>query len=90
MDGIQDLLVLMRASDGQDAWMRAANIVFFRAQTARNDHAAILVQRLANRLKTFRLGAVEEPACIHNHRFRALVIRRDRIALGAQPRQDPL
>ena len=45
-------------------------------------------QRLADRLQAFGLGAVEKAAGVHDHRIGALVVGRDRIALGPQAGQD--
>ena len=59
-----------------------------RAQTTRDDHAAIFVQGLANRLKAFGLGAVQKPAGVHDHGIRAAVVGRNSIAFGTQPGQD--
>ena len=90
MDGIQHLLILMRAGDGQNAWMRAGDILRIGPQTAGDNHLAVLMQRLTNRLKTFRLGAVEKAAGVDNHRLCAGVIGADGIALRAQAGQNAL
>ena len=75
--------VLMRAGDGQNAWMRASDILRIGAQTAGDNHLAVLMQRLTNRLKTFRLGAVKKAAGVDNDRLCAGVIGADGIALRA-------
>ncbi len=88
MDRIQDLFVLMRSGHGQDAGMRAGDIVGLRPQAAGDDHPAVFGQRLADRIQRFRLGAVQKAAGVDDHRIRARVIRADRVTLGAQARQD--
>ena len=90
MDSIQNLFVLMRASNGQNLGMRAGDILWIGPQTAGDNHLAILMQRLTNCLKTFRLGTIKKAAGVHNHRFCARIIRADRIALGAQAGQNAL
>ena len=90
MDSIQNLFVLMRASDGQNLGMRAGDILRIGPQTAGDNHLAILMQRLTNRLKTFRLGAVKKAAGVYNHRLGTRIIRADGIALGAQAGQNAL
>ena len=90
VDRVQNLLVLVRTGDGEDAGVMLADVIRLGAQTARHDHAAILGQRLADGVQTLGLGAVQKAAGVHNHRIRAGIIRRDRIAFGAQAREDPL
>ncbi len=90
MHRIQDLLILVRARYGQNTRMRACDIVRLGPQTARHDHAAIFAQRLANRVQTFGLGAVEKAAGVHNYRIGTAIIGADPIAFGAQSGQDPL
>ena len=90
MDSIQNLFVLMRASDGQNLGMRAGDILRIGSQTAGDNHLAILMQRFTNSLKTFRLGAVKKAAGIYNHGLGTRIIRADRIALGAQAGQNAL
>ena len=55
VDGFDDLLVLMRPSDGQHARMRLADSVFLNAETARNDDPAIGIHGFANGVETFFL-----------------------------------
>jgi hypothetical protein len=86
--GLDHLLVLVRAGDGQHVRMDGADRRLVRAHAAGHDHAAVLGQRLADRLQRFRLGAVEEAAGIDQHHVGAVVVRRDRVALGAQLGQD--
>ena len=88
MYGVQNLLVLMRAGDGQNAGMGAADVILFGAQTAGDDHLAVLVQGFPDRLKAFGLGAIQKSAGVHDHRIRTGIVRADRIAFGTQARQD--
>ena len=90
MDGIQNLLILMRSGDGQYARMRAGDIFRIGPQTAGDDHLAVLMQSLTNRLKTFGLRAVKKAAGVDNHRLCAGVIGADGIALRAQAGQNAL
>ena len=90
VDGVQHLFVLMRPRDGQHLGMRAGDVIGLRPQTAGDDDAAVLLQRLADGIQAFGAGAVEEAAGVDDHRIRARVIGRDRIALGAQAGQDAL
>ncbi len=60
--GFDDLLVLMRAGDGEHAGMRVADARFLDAEAARDDDAAVLGHRFADGLEAFVLGAVEEAA----------------------------
>ncbi len=90
VDGVEHGLVLVRAGDGEDLWMRAGDVFGFGPQTAGDDDTAVFTQCLADGLKAFGLGAVEKAAGVDDHRIGALVIGRDGIALGAQARQDAL
>ena len=61
-----------------------------RAEAAGDDHLAVLGERLADRIERLRDGGVDEPAGVDDDEIRAGVGRRDRIALGTQPRDDLL
>src|SRR6185312_7926009 len=52
------------------------------------DDLAVLVERLADRLETLGLGAVEEAAGIDDHDVRAGVVAAELIALRAQGGED--
>jgi len=90
MHSIEYLLVLVRAGDGQHAWVSAGNVFGLGPKAAGYDHAAIFGQRLANGSEALGLGAIQKATGVHNHRVRARVIRRDCITLGAQTSQDAL
>ena len=86
--GVQDRLVLMGARHGQNLGMRAGDVLGFGTKAARHQHLAVFAQGLANRLKAFGLCAVQKAAGVDDHRIRTLVIGANRVALGAQARQD--
>jgi hypothetical protein len=90
VDGVEHLLVLLRPGDGEHLGMRPGDVVGLRAEAPGDDHPAVLLDRLADGLEAFGLGAVEEPAGVHDHRLGALVVGRDRVALGPEPREDAL
>ena len=85
---VEHLLILMRACNGEDIRVMLADVIRLRPQTPRHDHFAILLQRFANRLKAFCLGAIEETAGVHDHRIRASIVGRHAVSFGAQTRQN--
>lgn len=58
------------------------------AHAAGDDHLAVAVHRFADGFKRFRLGGVDKPAGIDDHRIRRLVGRHHLIAFGAQLGKD--
>ena len=60
------------------------------AQAAGDDHLAVLGQRLADGVERFRDGGVDEAAGVDDDEVGAVVVGRDRVALGAQLREDLL
>ena len=90
VDRTHHRIVLMRPSDSENVRKRIADALVLHAKAARDDDAAVLRHRLANRLQAFGLGAVEEAAGVHHDDVRAIVARGDRIALAAQPRENAL
>ena len=89
VDRIQNLFVLVRACHRQNPGVCAGDVLRLGPQTACHDHPPIFVQRLANGLKTFGLGAVQKSASVHDDGICAAVFGADRIAFGAKARQDP-
>ena len=75
-------VILMRAGDGQNIRKSVADALVLHAEAARDDDAAVFRHRLADRLQAFGLGAVEEAAGVHHNDIRAIVARRNRIALA--------
>ena len=83
-------IILMGAGDRENAGESVADALVLHAEAAGDDDPAILRHRLANRLKALRLGAVKKAAGVHHHDIRAIVARRNRIALALQPRENAL
>ena len=90
MDGADHLLILVRPGDGEHVGEALADDVGFLAEAAGDDDAAILRDRLADRLQALFLGAVEEAAGVDQHHVRTCVVGAHRIAVGAQAREDAL
>ncbi len=86
--GIEHLFVLVRAGHGEDLRVVFADVIRLGAQTAGDDDLAVFLQRLADGIKAFRLGAVQKAAGVDDHRLGARVIGAHRIAIGAQAGQD--
>ncbi len=63
--------------------MRLADQLFLDAEAAGDDDAAVLGQRLADRLEAFLLGAVEEAAGIDQDDIGAGIVLGEGIALRA-------
>ena len=72
-----DLLVLVRAGDGEHAGMRGADAAFLDAHAAGDDDAAVLGHRLADGVKALGLGGVEKPAGVDDDDVGARVVGRD-------------
>jgi hypothetical protein len=83
-------LILMRAGDGEHAWMRRADPVGLDAKAAGDDDLAVLGQGFADRRKRFFLGAIEKAASVDHHGVSALIARRQLVAFGAQLGDDAL
>ena len=83
-------LILMRAGDGEHAWMRGADAVGLDAKAAGDDDLAVLGQGFADRRKQLLLGAIEKAASVDHHGVGALIARRQLVAFGAQLGDDAL
>ena len=72
--------------------MRVADEVaaVLRAEAAGDDHLAVRMQRLADRVERLGDRAVDEAAGVDDDEIRALVRRRHRVALGLELREDLL
>ena len=81
--GGDDLLVLMRAGDRENAGMRLANAAFLDAEAARDDDAAVGGDGFADGVKAFLFGAVEEAAGVDHDDIGAIVVAGDLVALRA-------
>ena len=84
MDRVHHGVILMRAGHGQNIRKGGADALVFHAETARDDDPAVFRHRLADCLQAFGLGAVEEAAGVHDHEIRAIIARRNRIALARE------
>ena len=60
------------------------------AQASGDDDLAVLVQRLADGVERFRHGRVDEAAGVDDDQVGTVIGGRNRVALGAQLRQDLL
>ena len=85
-----DAFIGLRAGDGTDLRISSEDRPRFGSHATGDDHLAILAHRGTNSGKRFRLGAVEKPAGIDDHRVSAFVMLGDVIALSAQLRDDAL
>jgi len=85
-----DIRVGLRSRDPQHARMALEDALGLRPETARDDDATVLLQRLADRLERFIHGGVDEAAGIDHDQVGGRVRRGHLIALGAQPREDAL
>ena len=90
MHGVEHALVLLRAGDGEHVGIFVGDLLRLRAHAAGDDDLAVLGQRLADGVERFRLRAVEEAAGVDDDEVGALVLARQLVALGAQPRDDAL
>jgi hypothetical protein len=90
VDRADDLFVLMRAGDCEDARELRADHLRFLAHAAGDDDATVLGDRLADRFERFFLGGIEEAAGVDQHDVSPRIIGRHGIAIGAQLGQDPL
>ncbi|HWA77499.1 MAG TPA: hypothetical protein VG937_34420 [Polyangiaceae bacterium] len=88
MDRIENLLVLVRAGDGENPRVTRRDDVGLCAETAGDDDLAVLVQGFADGLKAFIARAVEKTTGVDEDEVSARVIRGDLVALGAQARDD--
>src|SRR5262249_6148368 len=85
-----DGLVLVRARDREDTRMRAEDLLLLDAETARDDDAAVLGQRLADGRQALLLGRVEKAAGVDDDGVGALVVGNQLIALSPEARDEAL
>ena len=90
VDRGDDFLVLLRTGDCEHLREARADHVGFLAHAAGDDDAAVLGDRLADRLEALGLGAVEEAAGVDQHHVGPGIIGRHVVAVGAQLGHDPL
>jgi hypothetical protein len=70
--------------------MHVSYLLFFNAQTPRDDHLAVLGERLADGAERLLDRGVDEAAGVDDDEVGAGVIGRGGVALGAQLREDAL
>ena len=87
---LDDLLVLLRAGDGEDFRMLPGDERGIGAQAAGDDHPAVLCQRLADGVQRLGAGRIEKAAGVHDHGVGPGVVGGEIVALGAQAGQDSL
>ena len=88
--GVDHLLILLRAGDGQHARVHVADAVFGHAHAAGDDHLAVFRQRLTDGVQRLGLGAIDEATGIDHHHVGILVGRYDLVTFHAQLGQDSL
>src|SRR3546814_17272973 len=66
VDGVDDLLILMRAGDGEHLGEAGAADVGFAAHAAGDDDAAVLFHPLPDRLQAFPLPPTPEAPAVDN------------------------
>ena len=88
--GRDDGFVLMRPRDREHVRVRVANDVRFGAEAARDDDAAVLGERFADRVERLGARAVQEPARVDDDDVGARVVGGRLVTLGAQLAQDSL
>src|SRR5690606_4840412 len=82
--GVNHLLVLLRAGDGQHARVHVADAVFGHAHATGDDHLAVLGQGLADGVQRLGLGTVDETTGVDHHHVGILVGRYDLVTFHAQ------
>ena len=88
--GLQHALILLRAGDRQHAGIGRLDLLGLGAHAAGDDDLAVLGHGLADGAERFLLGAVEEAAGVDDDEVGAVMLARQLIAFGAQPRDDAL
>src|SRR3989338_6805719 len=80
----------MRPGPRQPLRVSLPHHITLRAETAGDDHLAVLGQRFADRIQRFFHRAVAEAAGIDDHQIGILIAGGNQVALGAQAREDLL
>ena len=84
------LLVGVRAGDLEHARVAREDALGLRAEAAGDDHAPVLLERLADRVERLIDRRVDEAAGVDHHEIGRLVGRGDLVAFRAQLREDAL
>ena len=90
MHGVEHALILLRAGDRQHAGIGRLDLLGLGAHAAGDDDLAVFGHGLADGAERFLLGAVEEAAGVDDDEVGAVMLARQLIAFGAQPRDDAL
>jgi len=90
MHRIHYVLVCVGARDFKDARVARENTFRSGAQAARDDHAAVFLQGLADGIQGFIDSRVDESAGVDHDDVRGSIACRDFVPFRAQPRQDAL
>ena len=88
--GLQHALVLLRTRDRQHTGIGRLDLLGFGAHAAGDDDLTVLGHGLADGAERFLLGTVEEAAGVDDDDIGAVMLARQLIAFGAQPRDDAL
>ncbi|MNS16754.1 hypothetical protein D3C72_484130 [compost metagenome] len=88
--GVDHLLVLLRTGHGQHARVHVADIAFFHAHTAGDDHLAVFLDRFADHFQRLSLGRIDETAGVDDYNVGVLIGGHHVIAFHAQLGQDAL
>jgi hypothetical protein len=88
--GVEHARILLRSGDGEDAGIGLLDLLGFGTHAAGDDDLAVSGHGLADGGQRFLLGAVEKTAGIDDDEVGAIMLARQLIAFGAQPRDDPL
>ena len=83
-----DLFVLLRACDSQNAWVNRANHGLFDTHAPGHDHATVFSNGLADRVERFGFRAVNKTTGINHHNVGIVIVGNDLITLRAQQRED--
>ena len=77
-------LILVRASNGEHVGVAGTDSIRLNAEAAGDNHAAVLTERLPDRLERFLLGGVQKAAGVDDDCVGAFVARRKLVTLGAE------
>ena len=85
-----DALVGLRSGDGEHVRVLLADDLGLGAEAAGDDDPAVFRQGVADGVERLVAGRIEEAAGVDDDQIGAVMLARDLVALGAQPRDDAL
>jgi hypothetical protein len=88
VNGIEDLLILLRAGHRKHAGVHVADCAFFHAHAASHDHFAVFCQGFTDHFQRLGLGAVDKATGVNHHHVGVLVGGHHFITFHAQLGQD--